>query len=65
MAGGGVSGSLPEERRAWGRAGHVPITLEEVQEALRNMKRGKAPGPDALVTDVLKDLDREGVEAVA
>ena len=34
-----------------------PITRAELQTAIRKMKRHKAPGPDHMTTDWLKDLD--------
>ncbi len=30
------------------------VTEKEVEEALRKMKRGKAPGPSGVTTDLLK-----------
>ena len=38
-----------------------PITREEVKEALRKMKSGKAVGPDSIPVEVWKSLGEEGV----
>ena len=38
-----------------------PITREEVKEALRKMKSGKAVGPDNIPVEVWKSLGEEGV----
>ena len=36
-----------------------PITEEEFAAIIKKMSRGKAPGPDNVTTDWIKDLDRE------
>ena len=36
-----------------------PITLAELQRVIRKMKRRKAPGPDNITSDWLKDLDED------
>ena len=38
-----------------------PITREEVKEALRKMKSGKAVGPDSIPVEVWKSLGEEGL----
>jgi len=38
-----------------------PITREEVKEALKQMKSGKAVGPDNIPVEVWKSLGEEGV----
>ena len=38
-----------------------PITGEEVKEALRKMKNGKAVGPDNILVEVWKSLGEDGV----
>ena len=38
-----------------------PITREEVKEALRKMKSGKAVGPDSTPVEVWKSLGEDGV----
>ena len=38
-----------------------PITEEEVKEALRKMKSGKAVGPDRISVEVWKSLGEDGV----
>jgi len=38
-----------------------PIIREEVKEALRKMKSGKAVGPDSIPVEVGKSLGEEGV----
>ena len=38
-----------------------PITREEVKEALRKMKSGKAVGPDSIPVEVWKSLGEDGV----
>ncbi len=37
------------------------VTVEEVEEALRKMKRGKAPGPSGVTTDLLRYVGETGV----
>ncbi len=37
------------------------VTEEEVEEALRKMKRGKAPGPSGVTTDLLRYVGETGV----
>jgi len=39
-----------------------PITREEVKEVLRNIKVGKAVGPDSITVEIWKSLGEEGVE---
>jgi len=39
-----------------------PITREEVKEALRNMKVGKAVGPDSIPVEIWKSLGEEGLD---
>ena len=41
-----------------------PPTLEDIKEIIKQFKRGKAPGPDGITTDFLKDLDDEALEEV-
>ena len=38
-----------------------PITREEIKEALRKMKSGKAVGPDSIPVEVWKSLGEDGV----
>jgi len=38
-----------------------PITREEVKEALRKMKSGKAVGPDSIPVEIWKSLGEDGV----
>ncbi len=37
------------------------VTVAEVEEALRKMKRGKAPGPSGVTTNVLRYAGKTGV----
>ncbi len=37
------------------------LTVKEVEEALRKMKRGKAPGPSGVTTDLLRYRGETGV----
>ncbi len=37
------------------------MTVKEVEEALRKMKRGKAPGPSGVTTDLLRYAGETGV----
>ncbi len=37
------------------------ITEKEVEEALQKMKRGKAPGPSGVTTDLLRYAGETGV----
>ncbi len=37
------------------------VTEKEVKEALQKMKRGKAPGPSGVTTDLLKYAGETGV----
>ena len=40
------------------------ILLVEVEKAIADLKNGKATGPDRLATEMLKALDKEGVQRV-
>ena len=40
------------------------ITMEEVEDALKSIKTGKAPGHDEITPDMLKHLSKEGVNAL-
>ncbi len=37
------------------------VTVTEVEEALREMKKGKAPGPLGVTTDLLRYVEETGV----
>ncbi len=37
------------------------VTEKEVEEALRKMKKGKAPGPSGVTTDLLRYAEETGV----
>ncbi len=37
------------------------MTVRQVEEALRKMKRGKAPGPSGVTTDLLRYAEEIGV----
>uniref|UniRef100_A0A1Y1JWU5 Reverse transcriptase domain-containing protein n=1 Tax=Photinus pyralis TaxID=7054 RepID=A0A1Y1JWU5_PHOPY len=39
-----------------------PITKEEINEAIKSLKNGKAPGYDKITTEMLKNLDDRGTE---
>ena len=41
-----------------------PPTIGEVRAILKNLKRGTAPGPDGITTDLVKDLNEEGLEEI-
>lgn len=45
-----------------GESGDREITVEEVMEAMRRLKRGKTAGHDGITTEMVKNLDRNGVE---
>jgi len=49
----------PEEQQQYRSS--RPITREEVKEALRKMKSGKAVGPDSIPVEVWKSLVEDGV----
>ncbi len=38
------------------------VTEKEVEEALKRMKRGKAPGPSGVMTDLLRYGEETGVQ---
>ena len=40
----------------------LPISAEELTEAIRKLKKGKAPGHDALTSDMVRALDAFGEE---
>ena len=37
-------------------------TIKEVKSIIKKFERGKAPGPDGITTDLVKDLDEEGIK---
>ena len=39
-----------------------PLTLKELKAIIRKYKNGKAPGPDNITTDWVKDLDNKSLE---
>ena len=39
-----------------------PPTTKEVMNIIKRFKRGKAPGPDGITTDLVKDLDEDGLK---
>ena len=41
-----------------------PPTLEDIKDFIKQNKRGKAPGPDGITTDFLKDLSDEALEEI-
>ena len=41
-----------------------PIVIEEIREALKKMKNGKAAGEDLIPTEILKNIGEEGLEWV-
>ena len=41
-----------------------PPTLEEITRVIRNIKRRKAPGPDNIPTELLKELRAENLEEI-
>ena len=41
-----------------------PPTMKEIKKAIRKFKNNKAPGPDEIPMEFLKDLDDEGLEKV-
>ena len=34
-----------------------PPTMEELQQVIKKLKRRKAPGPDGIPTELIKELD--------
>ena len=52
---------LPREEQQNSKPGR-PITREEVKEALRKMKSGKAVGPDSIPVEVWKSLGKECID---
>ena len=42
----------------------LPISAEELTEAIRKLKKGKAPGHDALTSDMVRALDAFGEEKI-
>ena len=40
------------------------ILLSEVEKAMSDLRTGKAAGPDEVDTELLKDLDKEGVRRI-
>ena len=41
------------------------ISEEEIKRALKKMKKGKAPGPSGMTSDILKEVGEIGTEEVA
>ena len=41
-----------------------PPNLTELKEIIKKFKKGKAPGPDGITTDFLKDLNDEALEEI-
>ena len=50
-----------EEESDGGNSEDSPITVEEVQAALKKMKNGKAAGEDLIPAEILKNLGDEGI----
>ena len=57
---GGSSGSFLAPRTITNEFCLLPITWEEVTKVLKKFKRRKAPGPDELPVELLKELTQEG-----
>ncbi len=38
--------------------------MDELNEEIRKLKRGRAPGPDGIPTEVLKEMDEERREEI-
>ena len=41
------------------------VTMEEIERALKKMKKGKAPGPSEMTCDILKEVGERGKEELA
>ena len=41
-----------------------PITMTEIRQIVKRFKKSKAPGPDDITTDLIKELTEENLEEV-
>ena len=41
-----------------------PSTLSDTQDIIKKFKRGKAPGPNGITTDLVKDLDDDSLDEI-
>ena len=40
------------------------VTIEEINEVMSKMKKGKVPGPSGLIIDLLKGTKEDGIQAL-
>ena len=41
-----------------------PPTLSDIKDIIKKFKRGKAPGPNGITTDLVKDLDDDSLDEI-
>ena len=48
----------------WERYNIDPPTSKEIKEVIKKLKRRKAPGPDEIPTEILKEMDDRSIEEI-